>query len=38
VLVSGDLACKLADFGVSREVVDAAMTVAGTPMYAAPEM
>ena len=29
---------KLADFGVSREAVDATMTMAGTPLFMAPEL
>ncbi len=39
MLVGAELTCKLADFGVARDIArDATMTVTGSPMYCAPEV
>ncbi len=38
VLVTEHLVCKISDFGESRDIVEATMTVVGTPYYIAPEV
>ena len=38
ILVDDGYNAKIADFGISREVDDATMTRAGTPLYSAPEL
>ena len=38
ILVDDGYNAKIADFGISREVDDATMTRAGTPLYGAPEL